>query len=220
MSEDRKTELNANLLEVEERIETACTRSGRSRSDVTLVVVTKTFPVSDVQLLYELGVRHFGENRDQEGSEKAPSLPSDAHWHFQGQIQGRKIPSILGWAKTIHSLDSLEHAQKFLDRGLVDHEFFLQVNCEEAAEHRGGVQISEVQSFLTQSPVKISGLMVVPPLTSEPRKIFSDIADLAGKNSISKLSMGMSGDYEVAIEEGATHIRVGSSILGSRPPLA
>lgn len=220
MSEMRKDELAANLKSVEEMISAAVQRSGRKRDEVTLVVVTKTFPVEDAQLLYELGIRHFGENRDQEGSLKAPILPADVHWHFQGQIQSRKIPSILSWSKTIHSLDSLDHAKKFSERGAEGHEFFLQVNCEEAAEHRGGVQINEIEEFLQKSPVPISGLMVVPPLQSQPREIFAAIAELGRKHSLSYLSMGMSGDYEIAIEQGATHIRVGSSILGSRPPLA
>jgi len=220
MSVSRKAELEVNLRMVEGRIGEALRKSERSRDEITLVVVTKTFPVQDVQLLYELGVREFGENRDQEGSAKAPLLPHDAHWHFQGQIQSRKLPSILNWARTIHSIDSLEHARKIHNRGVSGHEFFLQVNCEEAAAHRGGVQVADIERFLNESPLHISGLMVVPPLDSDPRKIFSEIAHLAKGLSLQKISMGMSGDFEVAIEEGATHIRVGSSILGSRPLLA
>ena len=184
------------------------------------MVVTKTFPVEDVRLLYDLGVREFGENRDQEGASKAPLLPHDARWHFQGQIQSRKLPSILSWARTVHSIDSLEHARKIHSRGETDHEFFLQVNCEEAAEHRGGVQIANIESFLNDSPLHITGLMVVPPLESDPRRIFSEMTQLANRFSLQKISMGMSGDFEIAIEEGATHIRVGSSILGSRAGLA
>ena len=219
MSRDRKQELAANLQIVEEKISAAIRRANRMREELTLVVVTKTYPIEDVQLLYELGVRHFGENRDHEGALKAPALPSDAQWHFQGQIQSRKIPSIASWAKTIHSLDSLDHAKKFADRGAGSHQFFLQVNCEDAAEHRGGVAISEVDGFLQNAPVLISGLMVVPPLQSDSSEIFKKIAAMGIKYSLPFLSMGMSGDYEIAIEEGATHIRVGSSILGSRPPV-
>jgi uncharacterized pyridoxal phosphate-containing UPF0001 family protein len=117
-------------------------------------------------------------------------------------------------------LDSLEHAKKFAEKGGDVRQFFLQVNCEESAEHRGGVQISEIEGFLDQSPVAITGLMVVPPLHSQPREIFRTIAAIGKMNGLSCLSMGMSGDFEVAIEEGATHIRIGSSILGSRLPLA
>jgi pyridoxal phosphate enzyme (YggS family) len=220
MSTARKGELAANLQIVEDKISAALHRANRKREDLTLVVVSKNFPVEDAQLLYELGIRNFGENRDHEGAAKAPLLPSDVNWHFQGQIQSRKIPSIAQWARTIHSLDSREHAKKFADRGGEDHQFFLQVNCEEAAEHRGGVQICEIEALLDQTPVAITGLMVVPPLESQPREIFRTMGALGKKYELSYLSMGMSGDFEIAIEEGATHIRVGSSILGSRLPLA
>jgi pyridoxal phosphate enzyme (YggS family) len=220
MNTSRKDELSANLQIVKDKISAALHRANRKHEELTLVVVSKNFPVEDAQFLYELGVRDFGENRDHEGALKAPILPGDVNWHFQGQIQSRKIPSIGTWARTIHSLDSLEHAKKFADRGAGSHQFFLQVNCEEAAEHRGGVQISEIEGFLDQSPVAITGLMVVPPLHSQPRQIFRTITALGKKYELSCLSMGMSGDYEIAIEEGATHIRVGSSILGSRPIVA
>lgn len=219
MTQSRIQEIAKNLEEVEARILAAVHSAGRSRSEVTLVAVSKTFPVSDAHILYDLGVRNFGENRDQEGSEKAPQLPEDARWHFQGQIQSRKIPSILGWADVIHSLDSLEHAEKFAQRGSSSHEFFLQVNLDPASTHRGGVAPDEIESFLKLSAVEISGLMVVPPLEMEAEVGFRTVRVLAEKFGLARISMGMSGDFEKAILEGATHIRVGSSILGSRPPL-
>ncbi len=213
----RKEELRANLEQVEIKISKVLESAGRARDEVTLIVVTKTFPVSDAILLYDIGVRDFGENRDEEGFTKAPLLPSDARWHFQGQVQGRKIPSISSWANTVHSLDSLSHAAKFANshngKAL---EYFLQVNLEPDATHRGGVQPGEISTFLQESPVQISGLMVVAPLDSISTDAFNSVRELAGLHGLTKLSMGMSGDFEAALTAGATHIRVGSSILGSR----
>lgn len=216
----RKEELRANLEQVEIKISKVLESVGRNRDEVTLIVVTKTFPVSDAILLYDIGVRDFGENRDEEGFTKAPLLPSDARWHFQGQVQGRKIPSISSWANTVHSLDSLSHAAKFANshngKAL---EYFLQVNLEPDATHRGGVQPGEISTFLQESPVQISGLMVVAPLDSNPStssSAFDSVRELGFLHGLKNLSMGMSGDFEAALTAGATHIRVGSSILGSR----
>jgi len=223
MTISRKSELEENLRKVEQRVAETLASAGRDRSEVTLIVVTKTFPVEDAMLLYELGVRDFGENRDEEGSTKAPILPSDACWHFQGQVQSRKIASICSWADIIHSLDSLEHAEKFAKRESEEgkvHQFFLQVSLDPQAQHRGGVPISEISDFLARSPITITGLMVVPPVDAVPREAFATVASLAKAHGLSKISMGMSGDFEDALRAGATHIRVGSSILGSRPPLA
>jgi pyridoxal phosphate enzyme (YggS family) len=217
---ERKDELAANLAEVEERISLALSQSGRERQDVTLVVVTKTFPVEDAVLLYELGIRNFGENRDDEGAKKNPLLPSDSKWHFQGQVQGRKIASIASWADVVHSLDSLDHASKFASQPTAQStEFFLQVNLEPQAEHRGGIRKEEIPGFLESSPVEIFGLMLVAPLSGlsgNTREAFSAVAALGQKYGLRGLSMGMSGDFEEALKAGATHIRVGSSILGSR----
>jgi pyridoxal phosphate enzyme (YggS family) len=213
----RKDELAANLAEVEERISLALSQSGRERQDVTLVVVTKTFPVEDAVLLYELGIRNFGENRDDEGAKKNPLLPSDSIWHFQGQVQGRKIASIASWADVIHSLDSLDHASKFASQPTAQStEFFLQVNLEPQAEHRGGIRKEEIPGFFESSPVEIFGLMLVAPLSGNAHAAFSEVAALRQKYGLRGLSMGMSGDFEEALKAGATHIRVGSSILGSR----
>jgi len=217
----RIEELRENLAKVEAQIQGALRLASRNREDVTLVVVTKTYPVEDLLALYELGVRNFGENRDQEGSLKAPHLPPDTHWHFQGQIQSRKIPSLAQWADSIHSLDSLEHAAKF--EKLQNSEklnFFLQINLEEGAEHRGGVHVNEVSSFLESCTLPIAGAMVVAPLGSDPLEAFSKVKKIADEHGLKEISMGMSGDFEAALVAGATHIRVGSSILGSRSLLA
>ena len=223
MTTSRKVELANNLSEIEERISNAARDSNRDRSSITLIVVTKTFPVDDAEILYDLGIRDFGENRDHEGSLKAPVLPDDARWHFQGQIQGRKIASISKWASVVHSLDSQDHARKFSSLQTADEthvrEFFLQINLDPLPGHRGGIPVSDIPTFLAESPLTISGLMVVPPLDVNPKEAFFQVKGLSVEFGLPNISMGMSGDFEEAIYAGATHIRVGSSILGSRPRL-
>ena len=232
----RREEIAAELHKVELEISAACSAAGRSRSEITLIAVTKTYPVSDIEILYELGIRNFGENRDQEGSVKAPALPNDAHWHFQGQIQSKKIKSIVQWAQTIHSVDQLDHALKINERS-PSHEVFIQVNLDQPRlidgqmqlpEHRGGVHPLELTEMIaavtSQTSLKLTGLMAVAPLGEEPASAFARLRSLfddARRQSpdITKLSAGMSGDFQAAIAHGATHIRVGSSILGIRPPL-
>jgi len=220
----RDLEISENLAAVEERIAIALQQSNRRREEITLIAVTKFFPISDLEILYGLGLRNFGENRDQEGSAKASELPSDISWHFQGQIQSKKIPSIIEWARVIHSLDSLEHGKKFNQRLSElgqSREFFLQVNLEPERSDRGGVALAKVEDFFNSvrefSHLTIMGLMSVPPVDMPPRKAFDDVASIAAQVGVNSLSLGMSNDFEDAILAGATHIRVGSSILGSRP---
>jgi PLP dependent protein len=220
----REVEISENLAVVEERIASALQQSNRRREEITLIAVTKFFPKSDLEILYGLGQRNFGENRDQEGSAKASELPSDIVWHFQGQLQSKKISSIIDWARVIHSLDSLDHARKFNQRLMElgeSREFFLQVNLEPDRTDRGGLALEKIEDFLNSvgelSHLEVIGLMSVPPLGLPPRKAFDDVASIAGKVGLGSLSLGMSNDFEDAILAGATHIRVGSSILGSRP---
>ncbi len=224
----RKAELERNLTSVTEKIFQAASASGRRASEITLIVVTKNFPLSDVEALYELGVRDFGENRDEEGSVKEPALPSDVRWHFQGQIQSRKIASILKWSDLVHSLDSLSHAKKIEAHLGEAKDFFLQVNLEEDRPDRGGVAQNEVKLFLNSaqkfSKIRISGLMTVAPLGAPADAAFADLSVLHHKllpdfPDLNSLSMGMSQDFPEAIRCGATHIRVGSSILGERSAL-
>ena len=215
---DRKAQLRDRLHLVKSKIEQAAKEAGRSPEEITLIVVTKTFPVSDAQLLYELGERNFGENRDHEGSAKAPILPNDVRWHFQGQVQSKKIKSIVQWADCIHSLDNLEHAVKFNEYPPRD--FFIQISLDAAADHRGGVSLADFpQFFESLAPlenIRTVGLMVVPPLEIDPSSAFTTVARMAAEYGLQSLSMGMSGDFAAAISAGATHIRIGSSILGSR----
>jgi hypothetical protein len=209
----RREELAANLASVQERI---------TRSDVTLIVVTKTYPVSDAQILKELGVENFGENRTEEGEVKAAAVP--ATWHFQGGIQSRKLKDIVQWADVIHSLDSTEHALKLGQRAVRPMKVFLQLSLDGDPE-RGGVVESELAALaevvLAAPNLTLAGLMCVPPVSAIPAEAFSQIYSvhqrfLSNFPNAQSLSTGMSGDFEVAIDHGATHIRVGSSILGSR----
>ena len=223
---DRKEELASSLSDVQSRIQEAASRASRNKDDVTLVVVTKTYPVSDVQILHQLGVTHFGENRSAEGLEKSALV--SAHWHFQGQIQSNKIAAIASWADTVHSLDDLSHVAKF-DRAVGEFpekrlQVFIQISLD-GDTSRAGVSGDELlvlgQAISSTKNLDLAGLMVVPPVQAEPEAAFSEVAEIAQRfrnefPMARSLSAGMSGDYEVAIAHGATHIRVGSQILGPR----
>lgn len=191
----------------------------------TLIVVTKTYPVSDVAILKNLGVNHFGENRSAEGLEKSAII--DAHWHYQGEIQSKKIREILSWAGCIHSLDNLGHGEK-IERTLAEtsHEvtIFLQLSLD-GDPSRGGVQERELHELARQlmdrPRINLQGIMCVPPVTTEPARAFAEISQIhrrfiAEFPQAPSLSAGMSGDYLIALDHGATHIRVGSKILGPR----
>lgn len=220
---NRKVDIAANLAQVNLRIEKAASSAGRSVSEITLVAVTKTFPVSDIEILYELGIRNFGENRDQEGSIKAPELPEDCIWHFQGQIQSNKLKSIAIWAYVIHSLDDLSHAKK-LSSLVVEKDIFIQLSLDNQP-NRGGVVPEELDGFaqaITElGNLKIRGLMAVAPLDEDPTLAFSRLKLLSNQlvktlPMANEISAGMSNDFESAISQGATLIRIGSQILGVR----
>jgi pyridoxal phosphate enzyme (YggS family) len=209
----RREELEENLHAVQKRI---------TRPDVTLIVVTKTYPVSDVQILKELGVENFGENRSEEGSEKSAIVP--AQWHYQGEIQSRKLRDISQWADVIHSLDELSHAKKLSNVLTEDIDVFLQLSLDGDPE-RGGVSrenLSKLAQEISEcGNINILGLMCVLPLGRDPREGFREVAEIHQNfqrefPGARKLSAGMSGDFEIAIDCGATHIRVGSQILGPR----
>lgn len=197
---------------------------------VTLIVVTKTFPASDVEILYGLGERNFGENRDSEGAEKSALLPDDAQWHFQGGIQSNKLRSIVTWSDYIHSLDEVSHAEKISTLALEMNKkqnCFIQINLDsdQRNETRSGIERSELTRFVDQispfSGINIVGVMGVGPLNSDPRPAFVELQ--SASHELQKvvpgatfISGGMSGDFHIALEYGATHVRIGSSILGSR----
>jgi len=210
---NRREELANNLAAVQARI---------TNPAVTLIVVTKTYPASDVQILSELGATNFGENRNEEGLEKSSVV--DATWHYQGEIQSRKLRDIAQWADVIHSLDKASHITKLDTVANRSLDIFLQLSLD-GDPLRGGVVESELPALadfvLASQHLQLKGLMCVPPVASDPRKAFTEIAAIHSKFITSypgaiSLSAGMSGDFEIAIDCGATHIRVGSSILGSR----
>jgi len=220
---NRREEIARNLQEVKERIKSAAKSVNRDPAEIQLIVVTKTFPISDVEILRELGESNFGENRDQEAAPKAESI--SATWHFQGQIQSNKIKSICEWADVIHSISSEKEILRFAQSPR-KHQVFLQVSLD-GQEGRGGAspaELAELANLVNESNnLELLGLMAVAPLGVEPENAFADLAQInqgfADQFPNSKyLSAGMSGDFEAAIKYGATHIRIGSSILGSRSP--
>ena len=220
---NRREELSENLNAIKSRISVAAQSAGRSAEEITLIVVTKTFPASDAQILYELGVRDFGENRDQEASVKSTELPDDCRWHFQGQIQSNKLKSIANWADVLHSIDDIAHANK-LNSLVASKDIFIQVSLDNQP-NRGGVLPELIPEFLEEisafSNLKIRGLMAVAPLDEEPVIAFQRLKALSDRvvktqPTAHEISAGMSNDFEAAISQGATHIRIGSQILGVR----
>jgi len=225
----RKDQILSNLELVKERITSAAQAAGRSPSEITLIAVTKTFPVSDLEILYELGVRNFGENRDQEAAPKVGVLPADITWHFQGGIQSNKLKSISNWASVIHSVDKFKYAQ------MISHfsvgktkEIFIQVSLDTLPQSREGVDPADLMQLAEQimslPNLQVKGLMAVAPLDQPTEQAFVRLQQIQQKfiqlyPAASSLSSGMSGDYELAISLGATHVRIGSSILGNRSPI-
>ena len=219
----RAAEISANLQAITARIVSAAESAGRSPAEITLIAVTKTFPVTDVKILYELGMRDFGENRDQEGSVKFSELPGDSNWHFQGQIQSNKLKSIAAWADVIHSIDDISHAKK-LSSLVASKEIFVQVSLDNLPG-RGGVNPEQLHDFLGEvtalANLKVRGLMAVAPLDEPPLEAFKRLKTLSETvikthPNTWEISAGMSNDFEAAISQGATHIRIGSQILGVR----
>ncbi len=225
--------LRENLQGVEERIQEACRRAGRDRSEVTLVAVSKTKPVSMLKEAYDLGVRVFGENKVQEIREKYEALPKDIEWHMIGHLQTNKVKYIADKVSLIHSVDSLRLAET-IEKEAVKHnrivDILLEVNVAEE-ESKFGIKTSEVLALaenVVQLPhIRLRGLMTIAPFVENPEKnraIFANLhelyVDIKDKNidngTVSILSMGMTNDYEVAIEEGATMVRVGTGIFGAR----
>jgi pyridoxal phosphate enzyme (YggS family) len=211
--------------EISENLETVRAKiAAVADHPVTLIAVTKTFPVSDAQILKELGVADFGENRDSEGAEKSQLVSGT--WHFQGQIQSNKLKSITSWATVIHSLDDSRHFEVIEKVAPHPLTIFLQVSLD-GAHHRGGAGVDQLYQLAelvsASSKHHLAGLMSVPPVGIDPDQAYSQLAVIRNEfmarfPQADQLSAGMSGDYQSAISHGATHVRVGSSILGSRSP--
>lgn len=236
---DRRDELVAGLEAVRGRIAAACDAAGRDPGDITLVVVTKTFPASDVLLLAELGVRDIGENRHPEGAQKAAACAEagreapDLTWHFVGALQTNKAAAVTGYASWVHSVDRVRLVGA-LERGAARNErpvdCLVQVSLDppDAAAGRSGAapgEVDEVAAALAAAEhLRLRGVMAVAPLGADPRPAFEELARVAAgvraaHPGADVVSAGMSGDLEQAIAAGATHLRVGGAILGKRPPL-
>ena len=225
--------LKEQLMEVEAKIQAACDRSGRDRSEVTLIAVSKTKPLPVLKEAYELGVRAFGENKVQELDEKHGLLPDDIHWHMIGHLQTNKVKYIIDKVDLIHSVDTLKLAEtieKEAAKRNITARVLIEVNVAEE-ESKFGLKVEEVIPFVekiaTFPHLRVCGLMTIAPFVENPeenRPIFANLhklsVDIGMKNidnvNVSILSMGMTNDYEVAIEEGATMVRVGTGIFGAR----
>lgn len=236
-SGERAAELAASLAALRARIAAACAAADRAADEVTLIAVTKTFPASDVRLLAALGVTDVGENRDQEAAPKAAEcadLVPPLRWHFIGQLQVNKCASVVGYADVVHSVDRLKLITALGTRARRAGRrisCLIQVNLDPAATAdagdpgRGGAVPADVpmlaSAVAAEEGLELSGVMAVAPLGAPPRPAFRRLGEVAaeiraaypGANAI---SAGMTGDLEDAIAEGATHVRVGTALLGGR----
>lgn len=231
--EEDKTTVGANINQVLENIKNACKKSGRNPEDVTLIAVSKTKPLPMLQEAYEAGSRNFGENKVQEIMDKYPNLPSDIRWHMIGHLQRNKVKYIIDKVALIHSVDSLRLANEISNQAQkkqVDVDILIEVNIagEESKFGTSREDVFQLVEEIAKLPnIFIKGLMTIAPFVANPednRKYFRQIrelsVDIMNKNidnvTMSVLSMGMTGDYMVAIEEGATMVRVGTGIFGER----
>lgn len=225
--------LKENLAEVQSRVEQACKRAGRDVAEVTLIAVSKTKPVTDLQGIYNAGVRDFGENKVQEMCDKMEKMPKDINWHMIGHLQRNKVKYIVGNVALIHSVDSYRLAEEIniqaKKKGLVV-PILVEVNIADETT-KFGVSKEDAMELVRQiaslDALSIKGLMTIAPYVVDPeenrayfRKIKELSVDIDNQNidnvSMDILSMGMTGDFEVAIEEGATMVRVGTGIFGKR----
>jgi pyridoxal phosphate enzyme (YggS family) len=236
---DRKGELAANLAQVEERIAAACAAAGRKREEVTLIVVTKTYPASDVRILSELGVRDVAENKDQDAAPKAAECSDlPLTWHFVGQLQTNKVRSVAGYADMVQSVDrarlvtalSKEAERRGRELGCL---IQVALDADEGGRgERGGVGpdgLEELGELMAGAPgLRLAGLMTVAPLTGayagRELAAFERLMDLStdlrrAHPAANMVSAGMSADLEQAVAVGATHVRVGTAVLGVRPRL-
>lgn len=225
--------IKENLISVENEIREACLRAGRRREDVTLIAVSKTKPVSDLEEAYALGVRVFGENKVQELADKYEVLPKDIEWHMIGHLQRNKVKYIIDKVALIHSVDSLrlaETIEKEAAKRNITVNILIEVNVARE-ESKFGLMPEELEEFIAKisdfSHIRVKGLMTIAPFVAdseENRVIFQRLhklsVDIETKNvdniTMRVLSMGMTNDYSVAVEEGATMVRVGTGIFGAR----
>jgi pyridoxal phosphate enzyme (YggS family) len=230
---DRQAELADNLASVRQRIADACARAGRGADEVTLTVVTKFFPATDVRLLAGLGVRHVGENRHQEAEDKAAACTDlDLVWHFIGGLQSNKAAAVAAYADVVESVDRvklLSGLSKGAHRRGRQLDVLVQVSLDEdpaSAGGRAGAAPGDVarlaEAVVAADGLRLRGVMAVAPLGRDPVPAFARLAEVAEdvrrvEPSATWVSAGMSGDLEAAVESGATHVRIGSAVLGPRP---
>lgn len=225
--------VSQNLKEIEKRICAACARSGRRREDVTLIAVSKTKPVSMIQEAMAEGIADFGENKPQELRDKYDVLPKDLRWHMIGNLQRNKVKYVVGRAVMIHSVGSLELAReidKEAGKKLLRMPCLVEVNMAGEAS-KGGIAPQDAEDFVRElallEHIQVRGFMTIAPFVNDPelnrvhfRSLRNLAVDIGRKNidniMVNELSMGMTGDFEVAVEEGATLIRVGTGIFGER----
>lgn len=233
MGDERTAELVGALGSVRTRIADACESVGRDPRSVTLIAVTKTYPASDVAALVQLGVLDIGESKDQEARAKARELSDlPVRWHLVGRLQTNKARSVVGYAAAVHSVDRPKLALALADAAAATSratalDVFVQVSLD-GDPTRGGVLESELEALAdtvaTRPELSLRGLMAVAPIAADPDEAFARLAALAERVRRSHpqaqaLSAGMSGDLDAAVRNGATHVRVGTALLGPRPPV-
>ena len=230
---NRLSDIQGNLEVIQSRIKNACSAAGREFSEITLIAVTKTYPASDVDLLKQLGIENVGENRDQEASSKKSEVKNQFKWHFIGQLQSNKAKSVVNYADLIHSVDRWSLAKEIQKSAQgIDkvQPVLIQVDLEQSGPDptRGGIwpaELNELAAAINQaSHLELKGLMSVAPLGEKPELAFARLKDirvgfLKENPEAQILSAGMSDDLEAAILHGATHLRIGSALLGERPKI-
>jgi pyridoxal phosphate enzyme (YggS family) len=227
---ERRAELAANLARVRARIDAACAAAGRPASEVTLIAVTKTFPAADVALLSELGITEVAENRDAEAAPKAAQCAAwqlPVNWHFVGQLQTNKCASVVSYASVVHSVDRIRLVHVLGSRARAAGRSItclVQVSLDDDPD-RGGVTAAQLPALadavVAQDGLALGGVMAIAPLEGPARPAFGKLRELAetvraAHPQAAVISAGMSGDLEDAIGQGATHVRVGTALLGGR----
>ncbi|MGL5436142.1 MAG: YggS family pyridoxal phosphate-dependent enzyme [Lachnospiraceae bacterium] len=225
--------IKENLNEVKLQIAQACRRCGRNPDEITLIAVSKTKPLEALTAAYDCGVRSFGENKVQEILTKQPQMPVDACFHMIGHLQRNKVKQVISYVELIHSVDSVRLAEQIQKEAQKENRtvsILLEVNAAKEASKYGFLaeEVSDAVNIIKDFPnIRIQGLMTIAPFVADPnenrtyfKKLYQLSVDIEQENidnvSMGVLSMGMTGDYEVAIEEGATMIRVGTGIFGTR----
>lgn len=225
---NRLEEIRANLAALDDRIAAACADAGRNPSEITLIVITKTYPASDVEILAELGITDVGENRHPEAGDKHHSVAADLRWHFVGGLQTNKANAVCRYADVIHSVDRIRLVAA-IDKGAVAAgrtiDCLIQVALSDDDGRSGAAPIDVpalADAIASSTALRLVGVMAVAPLGADPHVAFAELADVSTRlrrehPEAVQISAGMSGDLEAAIKFGATHLRIGRSVLGARP---